>query len=654
MSEKYTPQEIEEEILNYWKKKKIYSKIVKRNKNGKDFYYLDGPPYTSGKVHLGIAWSKALRDSLMRYKRAKGFNVWDRAGFDTHGLPTAHKVQEKFNIKHKEEIPKFGVDKFVSECRKLSMENKEIMVKDFERLGVWMNFDDAYMTLDNEYMEGEWWLIKKAHENNRLYEGEKVMHWCPSCGTSLAKHELEYDNVNEKSIFVKFKTILGKNQYLIVWTTTPWTIPFNMGVMVNPELDYVKAKIEDTGETWIIAKALANMVISGVAEKKFEIIEEFKGKKLQGTRYIHPFYDEINYHQKTMKENENAYRVILSEEFVDTSSGSGLVHCAPGCGPEDFEIGKVNDIPAFNILDEEGKFPKKMGPFEGLIAKKNDKEFTKALDDKGLLIAETDVEHEYAHCWRCKEPVIFRLTKQWFFKIEDLKEKMRELNKNVNWVPDWAGNRQFDSWLENLKDNSITRQRYWGCPVPIWKCKCGKYEVIGSIKELEEKSKKKAPKDLHKPAIDNVTIPCECGEEMHRIPDILDVWVDAGVASWTCLYYPQKKDLFEKLWPADFILEGKDQIRGWFNLLFVASMVSMQKPSYKAVYMHGFINDAQGRKMSKSLGNYILPQEVVEKFGADTLRYYMIGAANPGVDLNYNFDDAKLKHKNLMILWNTL
>ena len=649
---KYLHQEIENEILTYWKKKRIYENLVKKNKKGKDFYYLDGPPYTSGKVHVGTAWGKALRDSLLRYKRTQGFNVWDRAGFDTHGLPTAHKVQEKFNIKHKEEIPKFGITKFISECKKLSIENKEAMIKDFKRLGVWMGFDKSYMTLDNTYMEGEWWLIKKAHENDRLYEGEKVMHWCPSCSTALAKHELEYKNVKENSVFVKFPTIIKENEYLIVWTTTPWTLPFNMAVMVNPELDYVKAKIKDTNEVWILAKALANVVITAVAGKKYEIIEEFKGKKLKGLRYKHLFYEEIRFHQKTMKKNENAYRIVLSKEYVDTSSGSGLVHCAPGCGPEDFDIGKENKIPAFNILNEEGVFPKEMGIFADLTAKKDDNEFVEVLKKKGLLIAETEVEHEYAHCWRCKSPVIFRITKQWFFKIEDLKEKMRELNKNVLWVPNWAGKRQFDSWLENLKDNSITRQRYWGCPVPIWKCNCGKYEVIGSIKELEQKSGTKAPKDLHIPNIDKITIKCSCGQEMKRIPDILDVWVDAGVSSWTCLDYPQKKDIFERLWPADFILEGKDQIRGWFNLLFVASMVSLNEPSYKAVYMHGFINDALGRKMSKSLGNYILPEEVVEKYGADTLRYYMIGAANPGVDLNYNFEDAKLKNKNLMILWN--
>ncbi len=651
MPGKYNAKEIEREVLDFWKNKKIYEKVKNKNKKGKDFYYLDGPPYTSGKVHLGTAWGKALRDSLMRYKRMKGFNVWDRAGFDTHGLPTAHKVQENFNIRHKDDIPKFGVSKFVSECKKLSVKNMEVMIEDFKRLGVWMGFSDPYITLDNEYMEGEWWLIKKAYKNNRLYEGKKVMHWCPSCSTALAKHELEYQNVKDDSIFLKFPLKDKENEFLIIWTTTPWTIPYNLGVMVNPEEDYVRAKVGD--ETWIVAAKLAGMFIQGVADKQYKVIETIKGEQLEGVEYVHPLHSDLEkVYKKLKQENSKIHTIVLSKEYVDTGSGSGLVHMAPGCGPEDYEVGHEYGIKPFNNLNEDGKFPKDMGIFAGWDAKIDNKKFIDYFDKKCFLIKTTEVEHEYAHCWRCHKAVVFRLTRQWFFKVEDLKDQMKKFNEKILWQPGWAGSRQFDSWLDNLRDNSITRQRYWGCPVPIWKCKCGNYEVIGSIKELEKKSKQKAPDDLHIPYIDKITIPCKCGEKMKRISDILDVWVDAGVASWTCLYYPRKKDLFEKLWPADFILEGKDQIRGWFNLLFVASMISIRKPSYKAVYMHGFINDIQGRKMSKSLGNYILPDEIVDKYGADTLRYYMIGAANPGLDLNYNLEDVRLKHKNLMILWN--
>ncbi|MFH1848863.1 MAG: isoleucine--tRNA ligase [archaeon] len=644
MAERYDAAEIEQSVLTRWEKAGIYGKAKARGK--KKFYFLDGPPYTSGKIHLGIAWNKSLKDAILRYKRMQGYDVWDRAGYDMHGLPTALKVQEKFKISHKDEIPKFGVARFIDECKKLSLYNMEQMNRDFNRLGVWMDFKNPYMSIRNSFIEGEWWLVKKAHQNKRLYEGEKVMHWCAKCATALAKHELEYYNVKDDSIFFKFRVENEHNEFLVIWTTTPWTVAFNLGVMANPELDYVKARVGD--EIWIMAKALAGPLISGVCAKKYEIVEEMKGIALKGMRYRHPFSDFIDYSGF----GELSHTVVMSKEYVNLSAGSGLVHLGAGCGPEDYEVAYQNNIKPFNSLDEFGVFPKNMGRFSGLRAKKDDKKFIEELDSLGLLLATTKVEHDYAHCWRCKEPVIFRTTKQWFFKIEDLKKKMRELNKKVKWIPDWAGSRQFDSWLDNLRDNGITRQRYWGSPVPIWRCgKCSDYVVVGSCRELK-KLAGRVPEDLHKPHIDRITIPCKCGGIMRRIPDILDVWIDSGSASWGCLDYPHKDEFFEKLFPADFILEGKDQIRGWFNLLLVASIVSMSVHSYKAVYMHGFVMDALGRKMSKSLGNIISPYEVVDKYGADTFRFYMIGGASPGLDINYNFDDVKIKHRNLSVLWN--
>lgn len=649
MPEKYEPLKTEPEILKFWQEKNIHEKAKNRNKGKKQFYFLDGPPYTSGKVHLGTAWNKTLKDSILRYKRMKGLDVWDRAGYDMHGMPTEQGVEKKLGIKFKEEIPKFGIAKFVNACRDFALTNLKSMNKDFIRLGVWMDFENSYKTIENRWIEGEWWLIKKAHENKRLYEGEKTMHWCAKCGTALAKHELEYKKVEEESIFVKFQVRNKKDEFLVVWTTTPWTIPFNLGVMVNPKIDYVRAKVEK--ETWIVAKNLAPSLITSVADKKYTILEEFKGDRLEGLKYNHPFEKDIPYYKELESKHPKVHSVVLSEEYVDLSAGSGLVHMAPGCGPEDYEVGLKNNIPPFNNLSESGIF-ENMGGFTGLTAKKDDDKFTESLKKRNALIAQTKVEHDYAHCWRCKKAVIYRTTKQWFFKVEDLKEEMRKLNKKIQWVPDAAGSRNFDNWLENLRDNGITRQRYWGTPLPVWKCNnCGDSTVIGSIKELK-KLADNVPEDLHKPWIDKVKIKCKCGQVKKRVTDILDVWIDAGSASWNCLYYPQKEEFFKKLYPADFILEGVDQIRGWFNLLFVASMVAMQKPSFKAVYMHGFVNDVQGRKMSKSLGNYILPQEVVDKYGADTFRYYSIGGTNAGEDLNYNFEDMKVKHKNLTVLWN--
>jgi len=513
-----------------------------------------------------------------------------------------------------------------------------------------MDFDNAYQTISDEWIDGEWWLVKKAHENGRLYEAEKTMHWCAKDSTALAKHELDYKIVSDKSIFVKLKVIGTENEYLIVWTTTPWTIPFNLGVMVHPDFYYLKTKVGD--EVWIVAKALAKSVIKNVANKDYEVIKEIKGKELEGLKYEHPFEDEIDDFKVLEAKSKKVHTVVMSKEYVDVSSGTGLVHLAPGCGPEDYEVGHREGIPPFNTLDEKGVFPEDFGSFGGFVARKDDDKIIDLIDKKGALVATSQVEHDYPHCQRCKEGVIYRTTKQWFFKVEDLKENMREVNKEIKWVPGFAGSRTFDSWLDNLRDNGITRQRFWGTPLPIWRCgECGDYVVIGSIKELKELAGK-LPDDFHKPEIDKIKIKCKCGAEKERIPDILDVWVDAGVASWNCLGYPGRKDLFDKMFPADFILEGVDQIRGWFNLLMVSSMVAMEKGSFDAVYMHGFINDAKGRKMSKSLGNQIIPEEVIEKYGADTLRFYAIGGASPGIDLNYNFEDLKLKYRNLLVFWN--
>jgi len=647
---KYDFKEVELGVLKFWKDNDIYKKAKDRNKAKKEFYFLDGPPYTSGKVHIGTAWNKALKDMVLRGKRMHGYDVWDRAGYDMHGLPVERQIMEKLGQKYKEDTEKYGVDKFVQQCQEFAVKNLKLMNDDFKRIGVWMDFDDAYMSISPSFIDGEWWLIKKAHQKKRLYEGFRTVHWCKDCATGLAKHELEYQNVNETSIFVKMPVRGKKDEYFIIWTTTPWTIPINIAIMVNPDYDYVKCDVD--GEKWWVAKALAGAFIQGVANKKLKIIEEVKGEKLAGTKYTSPFFDDIPELKKIDKKSKNAFTIILSKEYVDTTAGTGLVHNATGGGPEDYEVGHSYGIPPFNYLDQYGIAPDNVGVLSGFEAKKDDHKIVDELRKRKLLIDTTEVEHDYPHCWRCKQPVIFRTTKQWFFKVEDLKEKMIKLNNKIKWVPEAAFN-AFDSWLKNLRDNSITKQRYWGTPLPVWKCnKCKDYVVVGSIKELEKLSKQKV-ENPHKPWIDEITIECKkCKKDMKRIPDILDVWVDAGTTSWNCLDYPAKKDLFKKYFPADFILEGKDQIRGWFNLLHVASVVSMGKPCFKNCYMHGFIQDSQGRKMSKSAGNHITPDEIIDKHGADTLRFYMIGGANAGVDLNYNFEDMKIKFKNLDILWN--
>jgi isoleucyl-tRNA synthetase len=645
---------IEKEILNFWKKNKIYEKSVAKNKKGKKFYFLQGPPYTSGRLHIGHAWNNNMKDIAMRFFRLNGRNVWDRAGYDMHGLPTANKVQKELKLKYKEDILAYGLDKFNKKCQEFSLKNADIMSEDLRRMGIWMDFDNAYLPVTNDFMSREWLVIKKAHEQKRLYKGEKIMHWCGDCETSLAKHELEYENVKDNSIFLKFALKGKKDEHLIIWTTTPWTIPFNLAVMVNPDLDYVKAEVAtDNGkEVWIVAKALLNVFVSGLLGYKFKILETFKGKKLEGLEYKHPFYDKLQkIYDKLKKESKKVHTVILSKEYVDTTAGSGLVHCAPGCGPEDYEVAKENGIKAFNTVNEKGVV-EDLGEFSGFVAKVDDKKFVQALDEVGSLIKETPVEHEYAHCWRCHRPVVFRTTEQWFLKTEDLVKKILDYNKKIKWVPKTVKN-SYEAWITNLKDNGITRQRFWGTPVPIWECDCGEVIVIGSQDELKKKAKGKLPSNLHKPWIDDVKIECsKCGRDVKRIPDVLDVWIDAGTASWNCLYYPDKQNFFKEFFPADLIIEASEQARLWFSMLQVCSSIVFNKSCYEGVFGHGMILDFQGMKMSKSLGNIISPYEVIDKYSSEILRYY-ICETSAGENISFNWEDVKQKQRNLLVLLNT-
>lgn len=646
---KFDPLTVEPKIQEFWDKNDIYKKAKDKNIGKQKFYFLDGPPYTSGYIHIGHAWNKSLKDLVLRQKRMLGLDVWDRAGYDMHGLPTELKVEAKLGLKSKDEIHTVGMEKFTKECENFCVEHMITQNKDFQRLGVWMDFENAYQPIKKTYIEGVWWLIKKAHENKRLYEGKRTMTWCASCQTAAAKHELEYVEVTDQSIFVKFPIKDKETEFLIIWTTTPWTIPFNLAVMVNPNSLYVKVKANS--EIWIVAKDLVESIMKKSQIDTFEIIEEFIGETLEHTKYTHPLNQSVDY-QEFVGENERLHTVVLSAEHVETTSGSGLVHCAPGCGPEDYEVGHRVGLPAFNNIGEDGVFPESMKGLANLQAKKDDKQFIKKLEEVGALLLKEPVIHDYAHCWRCKKPVVFRTTKQWFFKVEDIKERMLEVNNQTYWVPNAAYN-AFTSWLDNLRDNSITKQRFWGTPLPVWRCgECQEYDVIGDAKDLEEHGATDIPDNLHMPYIDGVTYKCSCGGTKKRLPDVLDVWVDSGTASWNCLDFPEREDLFKEMFPAEFILEGKDQIRGWFNLLMVAGIVSMDKQSFKNCYMHGFVQDAKGRKMSKSLGNVISPYEVIEKYGSDALRYYMIGGANPGLDMNYNFDDLKVRFRNMSILWN--
>ena len=639
-------KKIEEEAVKFWKDNKIYEKSKKKNSKGKKFYFLQGPPYTSGKLHIGHAWNNNMKDLAMRFFRLKGFNVWDRAGYDMHGLPTENKVQKELNLEDKKAIIDYGLAKFSEKCMDFSMKNAKIMNEDLRRFGIWIDFDNAYLPVTNEFMSSEWLLIKKAFEQKRLYKGQKVMQWCASCETSLAKHELEYENVSEKAIYVKFKTKNKNNEYLVIFTTTPWTIPFNLAIMAHPDFNYVRAKVGD--EVWIIAKELANYLIKNILGEDYKILEEVKGKKLEGLEYIHPFDNEMNY---SKLKNKSIHKVILSSKYVTLDIGTGLVHSAPGCGPEDYEACKEYGIEAYNSIDEKGIF-RDSGRFNGLIAKKDDYKFVGFLKEKKAIVAEEKISHDYAHCWRCHNPVVFRTTEQWFLKTEDLVKKIIDYNKKIRLVPKNVQN-SYEAWITNLKDNGITRQRFWGTPAPIWECACGNIEVLGSLEELKKKAIGKLPENIHKPWIDDVELECsKCKKSMKRIPDVIDVWIDSGTASWNCLYYPQREDYFKGFFPADLIIEASEQAHLWFSMLQICSTILFGKSCYEGVFGHGMILDFQGMKMSKSLGNIISPYEVIDKYSSEILRYY-ICETKAGENINFNWEDVKQKQRNLIVLLNT-
>lgn len=643
-------KEIEKKVLKFWEDKGIYEKVKKKNEKGEKFYFLQGPPYTSAKIHIGQAWNNSLKDIALRYKRMKGFDVWDRAGYDMHGLPTENAVQKKLGLKTKEDILKYGMEKFVKACLDYSVEHAKYMDKDLWRLGVWMDYKNAYYPIKKDYIDGEWAFFKKAWQDKRLYKGEKVMHWDAETETSLAKHELEYKNIKDESIFLKFKKKNkdSKNgrEYFVIWTTTPWTIPFNMAIMANPELYYVDVKVDE--EIWTVAKDLAGIFLSGLLGKSVEIVKEYKGDELKGQEYFHPFYDELkDVYDELKKKCPNVHTVILSKDYVDTSAGSGLVHCAPGCGPEDFEVGREYGIKPFNTLNERGEF-ENLGKFTGWKAKVEDNRFIKELEKGGALIAKTEVEHEYPHSWRSHKPVIFRTTEQWFVKITDLIPRLIEFNKKVKWVPKKSGE-SYERWTENLRDINITRQRFWGCPIPIWVNVDDKkdYFVVGSVDELEKLSGRKNI-EPHKPWVDKVVIE-KNGKKYKRVEDVADVWIDSGTASWNCLY--DDPELMKKWFPADLILEATEQTRLWFSMLQIYSGIYLGRSSYKNVFTHGMIFDFQGTKMSKSIGNIISPYEVIDKYSADILRYYMC-QITAGENINFSWEDIKVKQRNLIILEN--
>ncbi len=640
----YSPKDVEREIAEFWNAHQIYQKV--KSRGYKKFFFVDGPPYTTGRIHLGTAWNKVIKDTILRYKRMRGYRVADTPGWDMHGLPIEVKVEQELGFKTKRDIESYGIDRFVAKCMEYALKNKDMMTEQFKALGVWMDWENPYMTIKAEYIDSAWWTIKRAHEQGLLERKLRVVNWCPRCETALADAEVEYKDKEDTSIYVKFPVKGREDTYIVIWTTTPWTLPANMAVAVHPSLEYAKFKALKDGkiEYLILAKDLADDVLRKGGYEQWEIVETYLGEDLVGLEYEHPLADEVPI-------QSNWKHAVYTADFV-TAENTGCVHVAPGHGLEDYELGIQVGLEVFNPVDDRGVYTDKAGKYAGLHVFDANRVIIEDLKRKGLLLAEEKIIHRYGHCWRCKTPIIYRATEQWFLAVSKLKDKMLEEIDKVRWVPEWAGASRFKDWVSNAKDWCISRQRYWGIPIPVWICeKCGKWKVVGSIKEVPWEN----DLDLHRPKIDEVTFECECGGTMRRVKDVFDVWFDSGVASWGTLKFPfeMSEDEFRRIWPADFITEGHDQTRGWFYSQLGASVIAFGQAPYKTVLMHGFTLDEQGRKMSKSLGNVVEPEEVVERIGVDGFRLYVLSSAL-WEDLRFSWEDARNVLRMLNIYWNAV
>lgn len=647
----YDAPQIEKEVQEFWTSQHVYEKTKELKTDGERFYFLDGPPYTTGSIHLGTAMNKTLKDIIIRYLRMNGYNVRDQPGFDMHGLPIEVQVEKKIGVHSKKEIEEIGIDKFVDTCKKFANDLRISMTDQFKQLGVWMDWDNPYQTLKLDFMESAWWTVKCAYEKDLLGPSSKVVTWCPRCETALAEAEIEYWDETDPSVMVRFPLVKDKNVSLIIWTTTPWTLPSNMAVAAHPECEYVKILLfgEDREETIICMASQAEYVAKKGGCDKYEVIEKLTGKELEGLEYIPPF----DISPEHLIRTDWTYKV-LNADYVEKDN-TGLVHTAPGFGPDDYETGKKYGLVPFCPVGEAGRYTDEFPLMENKKVRASNDEIVKYLDEKGILFNSEKIKHRYGHCWRCKTPIIYRNTRQWFINVPEIKDRMLDEIDRVKWVPDWAGESREKNWVEGAREWCISRQRYWGIPIPVWECECGNVHVVGQYSELRAGNGYTEGMDTHRPWIDEVTFKCDkCGSTMNRVKDVLDVWFDSGVAAWAQLGYPAKKEEFDTWWPGRLIIEAHDQTRGWFYTQLGAGTVSFGRAPYDEVMMHGWVLDPKGQKMSKSKGNVIEPMEIINDLGADALRLYLIKANAPWEDTAFQKDGPKNARKILNTYWNVV
>lgn len=642
---------MEDAVLKMWTKQEIFKKTIEQRQGKPEYVFYEGPPTANGKPGVHHVLARAFKDMFPRYKIMRGYHVSRRGGWDTHGLPVEIEVEKQLGFTNKQQIEEYGIDKFNELCKKSVFTYIQDWERLTERIGFWVDLETAYVTYTNEYIESVWWILKSFWEKDLLFKGYKIVPYCPRCGTPLSDHEvaLGYDDATDPSVFVRFPLADKPDTYLLVWTTTPWTLPSNVAVAAHPDVDYVTVERDNNGtkEKLILAKNLVEKVFRG---EEVKVLETFKGRKLKGVKY-QPLYT-------FLPVEKPAYYVILAE-YVTIEDGTGLVHTAPAFGQEDMESGKENNLPILLTVQPDGTFIPEITPWRGVFVKDADPQIIKDLEARGLMFRSEKFTHTYPFCWRCHTPLLYYARESWYIRTSARKDALVRLNKTINWVPDHIQNGRFGNWLENNIDWSLSRERYWGTPLPVWECEnaeCKHRECVGSVKELSEKAGRDLTElDLHRPHVDNVHWKCsQCGGRMTRVKDLIDVWFDSGSMPYAQWHYPfENQEKFEAQYPADYICEAVDQTRGWFYSLHAISTLLNDQVSFKNVISLGHIQDAEGRKMSKSLGNIVQPWDVISEHGADALRWYLYTATPPGQERRFSADlVGEVIRTFTLTLWN--